>query len=221
MNSAGLKTKEEREAHAAWLLAWEARQKEFVLHSERITGEGFDPDEVDEEFVSKYWEIQEIKDHLDIAKILNRPGGKYVGVYNINSALLRRPNNCLRTGIRGMSKGLVPEGKDVPRFLELLDEKISDMISLYKTVSSEEKDMRAWEAHDEVLCLELFKDANARTGRLVYNHVRTLFGLDTFVIRFEKSVEYYANLQRYRHETFLPGLPAREVALRKTTVAAA
>ncbi len=196
--------------------AWKALQKEFVLESERISGEGYDPADPDvhEEFKNKYWESQEVKAHLEIAEILNRPGGRYVTIWHINAALARKPDGFVRTGIQAMSIGRVPEARDIPRCLERLDTMIQNDIETYRYVRAGEleKDAIAWRAHDEVVCAEFFKGYNDRTGRLVYNHVRTLLGLDTHVVRFEKSVEYYHHLQHYKNTVYLPNLLSQRTA---------
>lgn len=198
---------EERKAYAQWQKEWKARQREFVLHSEQIAGRGFE-DGGEEGF----WESPGVVEHLKLAETLNRPNTNYVGVWLINSALTRRPNKCTRTGNQGLSKGLVPEGKDVDAFIQRLDTKIREDFVIYKNAGAEEKNMLAWHAHDEVLCSDLFKSGNARTGRLLLNHVRTIFCLDTFVIRYEKSAEYYAKLHEYKMNTYLPKLRVEQVA---------
>ncbi len=197
----------ERAAHAQRQTEWEALQKEFVLHSELISERGF---EAGEEKV--FWDDLDVKAHLDIARTLNKPEGNYVGVWLINSSLMRVTNKCTRTGISGLQKGMVPESKDIPAFIDRLNEKIRADLLNYRNVSDDEKDKLAWHAHDEVFCASLFKDGNSRTARLLYNHVRAIFGLDTFVIRYDKNVEYFANVQHYRHSTFLPNLQATQRA---------
>jgi hypothetical protein len=186
---------------------WEQRQKEFVLNSELISGRGFE-DGGEEAF----WDDPGVKAHLEIAKILNKPGGNFVGVWLINSALTRQPYKCTRTGIPGLQKGLVPESKDIPAFIERHNAKIRSDLEHYRVATDEHKDDLAWNAHDEVFCAAIFNDGNSRTARLLYNHVRTLFGLDTFVIRYDKSREYYAKVQDYRHGTFLPKLKEMQTA---------
>ena len=191
---------------------WLQRQKDFVRNSELISGVGY-IEGVDVDGQELFFQIPEVKRHLDLAKTLNRVGGNYVGIWLINWTLTGTRENCMRTGIQGMSKGFVPEGKDVPGFLDALDKKLKAEFVTFCDASQEEKDELAWHAHDEVMCSDLFKALNGRTARLVLNHCRTIFGLDTFVVEDAKSVEYFAKLQRYKQQVYLPKLGERQKAL--------
>jgi len=195
LNMTGVYIPESKEARA---VRAEAVRK-FVFNSELIAGRGFEKPE-------ETWQRPSLVRHLDLAMTLTKPGGNFVPIELVNANLNNRSNDWFRTGIESLLRGLVPEGKYIPRLIRRLDDDIVRKVTELTDSSDEEKARYAWEAHDHLICLHGFKEKNGRTARLLLNHVRALLGLPIFVIKNSKAGNYDSHVREYRTSVFLPQL---------------
>ncbi len=175
------------------------RIHDFVYNSEMMSGRGFDA-------AGKTWEREGVKRHIALAADLCKPSANFVCIELINSTLAEMPNDWFRSGIEGMFRGQIPDGKDVPRLVMELDSEILNTMPILQGNSPQEKDAFAWHAHDRLMCYHAFKARNGRTARMLYNHVRALLGLEPFVILYNKSEEYFQKLEEYKQNRFLAEL---------------
>jgi hypothetical protein len=146
---------------------------------------------------SEDWNDPEIKNHLEIAKILFLEGHSYVAVELVNSTLVGQPNRYFR---RGGNEGLdddAPKGKIVPRLARLLDRRIMRRIKELEHATDQEKSDFGWWVHHHVRMYRLFGNGNSRTARLQMNHVRLLLGLDVLIIKVEEAREYKDRYRRF------------------------
>ncbi len=179
--------------------------EDFVLHSECISGRGYDSGVADAKQVF-LTSSKSVERHLKLAQDIMHPGYNYVGIALINAALTQRTRGWYRTGIEGMLIGLIPDGRHVEGLVDALDKEIKAAVSVMQGNSEHEKDVFAWHCHDELMCLRAFKSLNERTARAVYGHVRAILGLEPFVIDYAKSADYFRKVHEYRDNVFLPRL---------------
>ncbi|MDB5238140.1 MAG: hypothetical protein JWM46_410 [Candidatus Kaiserbacteria bacterium] len=167
----------------------------FVRESELISGVGV-PDDAEQ------WRGG-TKRHLELARIIAKPGGNLINVCLLNTTLTDRKKEWFRTGTEGAMKGELPDGNIIPDLIERLNRSIDRKVKqLMQDGNEQEKDDFAWEMHDLLISIHAFKSCNGRTARMLMNHIRVQLGLPLFVIKYEKSDDYYAKLHEYKRDKF-------------------
>ena len=114
--------------------------------------------------------------------------------------------SLLRTGTEGALRTVLPSALQMRVLLDDWIKEAYTFLSSHHARSTLEKNRFAWDMHDRLICIHPFKTGNGRTARLMLNHLRCLMGLTVQVIRDEEANGYYARLEKYRDEVFLPSL---------------
>lgn len=65
------------------------------------------------------------------------------------------------------------------------------------SLTLENKEKIAWHYHDWFETIHPFIDGNGRTGRLILNNIRLLFGLPWLIVLFSKRWQYYDKIREW------------------------
>lgn len=84
----------------------------------------------------------------------------------------------------------------------LMRERWFPKILAWGTPQGEDADDKSWEAHHIFECIHPFADGNGRTGRLLLNYFRMMWGLEPVVVRKAEVRAYYNAIQWYRDDHF-------------------
>lgn len=166
--------------------------EEFVETSEAISG-----------IAPFNKERDSTKRHFEITLIL-ASASRFIDPRLVNGVLTRRSGDWFRGGTEYGLRGRAPSGGVLPRVFDDWVRETEDGIVRLQGHPEQEREAFAWAMHHKLVCIHPFKEANGRTSRLVLNHLLSLFRLPIAVIHPEKAEQYFAQLDTYRDEIFLP-----------------
>ena len=91
--------------------------------------------------------------------------------------------------------------------IELMDEWRETALAgihLNQNAHDADKDACAWELHDFMIAVHPFVEENAKTARLMLNHLRRMMGRPWHMFELEKADQYFERIDLYRVNVFTP-----------------
>jgi hypothetical protein len=169
----------------------------FIQHSEALTG-----------IVPFDLSRPSTQRHIEMCTIVVS-GPHFLDPRLVNGLITGNPQkfeSLLRTGTEGALRRVLPSASEIKRALHDWIQDVENSIGALQYEMETHKVDFAWEMHDRLICIHPFKTGNGRTARVMFNHIRRLLGLPVHVIRDEDADKYYARLEHYRENVFLPSL---------------
>lgn len=141
-------------------------------------------------------------DHLKAAELVWQSAEEFKVVMmpeNIHKVLMK--NELSDAGnYRKVKVWVGLESKARPENVARLMERWKDYLLRDLWVPSEASDKLAWHYHHWFEAIHPFIDGNGRTGRLILNNIRLLFGLPWLIVPFTERAHYYDSIRRWEAE---------------------
>lgn len=132
----------------------------------------------------------------------------YMGVdRDVHRILTRHVGWFEDQGLSGVYRGYDVEvaGHPCPEHWKveyLMRERWFPLVQSWAPADDQDAEDKAWEAHHLFQCIHPFADGNGRTGRLLLNYFRMMWGLEPMVVRYDQVRWYYDDIQLYRDHDF-------------------
>ncbi len=87
----------------------------------------------------------------------------------------------------------------IPRLIEAWEKAAKSAIETAAVLPAHQRVDMCYQFHHWFECIHPFVDGNGRTGRIMWNAMRMLCGLDWTVVRAAEKQAYYDDISRWRH----------------------
>lgn len=147
-------------------------------------------------------------DHLTAAEIvwqLAKERKVVVTPKSIHGILMRRETRIGREILeprkfRKVGVEVEKIAKPRPENIEKLMDRWEDSLLLDLWTPSDTAEKLAWHYHHWFEAIHPFRDGNGRTGRLLLNSIRLVFGLPWLIVLADEKQEYYDSIRRWEAE---------------------
>ncbi len=151
-------------------------------------------------------------DHLEAAEFVLKAGSmsEIATPENIHAILMKRELNVSEAGqfrqiLVWAGSELMPSPDQISGLMSRWAESLRQENFRDSSLTLENKEKIAWHYHDWFESIHPFIDGNGRTGRLILNNIRLLFGLPWLIVLFSERWQYYDNIREWekRHKKLL------------------
>ncbi len=141
-------------------------------------------------------------DHLQATEIVFKSGSRseIATPKNIHAILMKR--ELFEAG--RFRKVFVRVGSELKSPPNKVDELMNQWIKSLQqenfhdsSLAIKHKEKIAWHYHDWFEAIHPFIDGNGRTGRLILNNIRLLFGLPWLIVLYSEKWQYYDNIRKW------------------------